>query len=540
VVPIVRHHHERWDGSGYPDALRGENIPIGARILSVVDCFDALTSNRQYRPSLPVDEAVLEVVRLSGRSFDPAIVALLKDNYKQWEEEVKNDGTPLTPAVPLADAVAAAGTGRLAAAGAAAPEQAPAFAAGSAASSGMRLSNESLTNQSANGESSKAEFISSISAARKEVLSLLELNQDLSNSLELEEMLRMVAVRVQKLVPHDTFAVYRLSDGHLMPELVAGEDYRKFNSLRIPLGEGLTGWVAQNRKSIVNGNPAVESGYLEARRSANGADKFPMLPPLGGLRGIATGEHRMFTLLRSGLCVPLEVGDTLVGVLSLYSVAKDAFTRDHVRVLATVATQLAPALQNGLHLRHAENESLTDFLTGLPNMRSLQERLQQEVQNYTGRGLPFSILLCDLDGFKQVNDRFGHLEGNRVLQMAATTLRNNCRELDFVARLGGDEFVLILPGGSEMQAQLYIQRLTRAIELEGARMLGADTGHVSASFGAAHVPQDGLNIDQILDIADNRMFRAKTMRKAERIEAASSLAALRSGVSSSTVAESLH
>jgi len=522
VVPIVRHHHERWDGSGYPDGLRGENIPVGARILSVVDCFDALTSNRQYRPALPVDAAVKEVVSLSGRGFDPSIVALLEDNYKQWEEEVRSEGAPMNPSVPLETAAAAAA--------AATATDGPGVS-GTQREQNAPAVPENQTHQSANGESSKSEFVASISAARSEVLSLLELNKDMSSPVAMEEMLRMVAVRVQKLVPHDTFAVYRLEGGHLVPEHIAGEDYRKFSSLRIPLGEGLTGWVAQNRKPIVNGNPAVESGYLEARRSANGADQFPVLPPLGGRRGMVTGEHRMFTLLRSGLCVPLEVGDTLVGTLSLYSVAKDAFTRDHVRVLTTVATQLAPALQNGLHLRHAESESLTDFLTGLPNMRSLQEKLQQELHNYTVRGLPFSVLLCDLDGFKQVNDRFGHMEGNRVLQMAASTLRNNCREQDFVARLGGDEFVLILPGGSEMQAQLHVQRLTRAIELEGKRMLGADTGgEISASFGVAHVPQDGLDIDQILDVADNRMFRAKTMRKAERIESATSLAALRSGI----------
>ena len=86
MVPIVRSHHEKWDGSGYPDGLRGEEIPVGARILSAVDCLDALASNRQYRRALPLEEAMQFLVQQSGKAYDPQVVALLQRHYVELEE----------------------------------------------------------------------------------------------------------------------------------------------------------------------------------------------------------------------------------------------------------------------------------------------------------------------------------------------------------------------------------------------------------------------------------------------------------------------
>src|SRR5438094_9075868 len=85
VVPIVRSHHEKWDGTGYPDGLRGNQIPIGARILSAVDCLDALASDRQYRRALPLDEAMKVVVSESGKAFDPCVVEALSRRYVELE-----------------------------------------------------------------------------------------------------------------------------------------------------------------------------------------------------------------------------------------------------------------------------------------------------------------------------------------------------------------------------------------------------------------------------------------------------------------------
>src|SRR5208283_5016600 len=86
VASIVRSHHEKWDGSGYPNGLVGEAIPIGARILSTVDCLDALASDRQYRKALPLDEAMAKVASEAGAAFDPRVVAILERRYVEWEK----------------------------------------------------------------------------------------------------------------------------------------------------------------------------------------------------------------------------------------------------------------------------------------------------------------------------------------------------------------------------------------------------------------------------------------------------------------------
>jgi diguanylate cyclase (GGDEF)-like protein/putative nucleotidyltransferase with HDIG domain len=458
VVPIVRHHHERWDGAGYPDGLKGDEIPIGARILSAVDCLDALASDRQYRRAMPLDDAMAEVVKMAGRNFDPSIVELLRANYREWEALAH--GTSPAP-VRLSTEIR--------------------IERGDAPAAGF----ESPAPQPFAPRHAPKEFLTSIGAARHEAHTLFELTQDLSSSLALDEILSVVATRIKKLIPHDTFAVYRKEHEVLVAEVVIGDDFRAFSSLRIPLGEGLSGWVAENRKPIVNGNPAVEPGYLD--------------------------DPSKFTLLRSALCLPLEVSDAVLGVLTLYSARKEAFTRDHLRVLMMIASKLSQSMHNSLQYRRAEDTSMTDFLTGLPNARSLFEHMEQQVAVCRKTGASMSVLVCDLDGFKQINDSFGHLEGNRMLQLVAGALTRNCRDRDYVARMGGDEFVMLLNDVDASHAPACIARIVSAIEDEGIKLSGEPI--ISASFGAAHIPEDGFDSEHLLSLADGRMYKAKNQRK---------------------------
>src|SRR6202035_1842861 len=97
VVPIVRAHHEKWDGTGYPYGLRGEEIPIGARILAAVDCLDALASDRQYRRALPLEDAMARVAAESGTAFDPKVIQALRARYRELEARAKTTETPLQP-----------------------------------------------------------------------------------------------------------------------------------------------------------------------------------------------------------------------------------------------------------------------------------------------------------------------------------------------------------------------------------------------------------------------------------------------------------
>jgi putative nucleotidyltransferase with HDIG domain len=270
VAPIVRSHHEKWDGSGYPDGISGEAIPIGARILSAVDCLDALASDRQYRRALPLDEAMAHVARDSGKAFDPRVVAALQARYIELEQLARSQKPEERPKLSL-DIKVERG---------AAPDAG--FAAG--------------TSTSAIGGSSLIDVLS-----RSE------------EPLTLEETLAAAALRLRHHVPFDALAVFAVRHDVLSARFALGENMRQLSSLRIPMGEGLVGWVAETGNCIINGNPGVEPGLEKLRGSI---------------------------ALRSALAVPLTKSADNIGVLAVYSIQPDSFTSDHLAILQTTGAQL--------------------------------------------------------------------------------------------------------------------------------------------------------------------------------------------------------
>ncbi len=125
------------------------------------------------------------------------------------------------------------------------------------------------TKRPASSTDKPSEFLSSIAAARQEVQTLFELAQDLGNSLSLNETLSLLAMRLKRMIHYDSLAIYVLRGDKLRAEYVDGENFRLFSSLEIPLGQGLSGWVAENRKPIINGNPSVKAGYLQRRNQVH-------------------------------------------------------------------------------------------------------------------------------------------------------------------------------------------------------------------------------------------------------------------------------
>ena len=460
VAPIVRAHHEKWNGKGYPDGLKGEEIPIGARILAVVDCMDAVASDRQYRKALPLDDAISLVVAESGVSYDPKVVDILARRYRELEsyavlglEKAKKDSHSFTYKVERGEKPAA----------------------------GFELNLNTL-------RGSQADFLSSIASARQEAHTLFELSQDLGNSLSLDETLSLVAMRLRKLVPYDSIVAFIKKGDILVPEFVSGDNFRVLSSLKIPLGTGLCGWVAQNATPIVNGNPAVEHGFAHSKK--------------------------MNPELRSALVAPLEGLTGLVGVLALYQAEADAFTSDHLRVLQVITSKVALFIENALKYRQAENSAIIDYLTGLPNARALSIHLDQELARSRREHSSVAVMVCDLDGFKNINDRFGHLAGDKVLKLFSSLMKEVCREYDYAARMGGDEFVIVAPNMSPASVTERAILLNALAQQAGREVCGKDL--LSLSLGAAYYPQDGLDSEQLLAEADRKMYAAKQIHYERR------------------------
>ena len=454
VVPIVRAHHEKFDGSGYPLGLKGAEIPIGARILSAVDYLDALASDRQYRRALPLKDVMQKLAAEAGKSFDPKVVDVLQKRYQHLErlavaKSATDPNGPLSTAIKIERGL----------------EPAAGF--------------ENATVQDYAGR--ETTFLSSIAAARQEAQALFELSQDLGASLSLGETLSVFSVKLKPMVPYDAIAIYIRRDAELIPEYVNGDNYRLFSSLRIPVGQGLSGWVAQNRKPIVNGNPSVEPGYLN--------------------------DPSKFSTLRSALAVPLEGVAGVIGVLALYRGERDAFTSDHLRILLAVSGKMALSIENALKYQQAESSATTDYLTGLPNARSLFLQLDRELARCKRDNSTLTVMVSDMDGFKQINDRFGHLEGNRVLRLFAQALKDSCREYDYVARMGGDEFVVVAPGLASDAAGKKAEQMRALAKQAGNEVCGEEI--LSLSVGRAMYPEDGKDAEQLLAEADRRMYLEK-------------------------------
>ncbi|HUL16719.1 MAG TPA: HD domain-containing phosphohydrolase [Terriglobales bacterium] len=468
VVPIVRSHHEKWDGSGYPDGLKGEEIPIGARILSVVDCFDALTSERPYRRAMSPEDAIDHLKSEIGHSYDPRPTECIVRRYHELEAAVKvADGREkffqLLPSTERR-VVPSAGLAEL-------PNAADIRA---------------------------VSFLASIVSARQEAQMLFELAQTLGNSLSLRETLSVVAVRLKEMIPHESIVVYVCQDDKLVPKYVHGLDYEIFNTIQIPSGQGISGWVALNNKPIINGDPAAETKYL--------------------------GNPKQVSVLQSALSIPLQGREKVAGVLTLYIREKQGFTPDHLRLLLAASSKLGLSVENALQFEQAEDTASTDFLTGLPNARSICAHLERELSRSGRAGNTLAVLLCDLNGFKRVNDNFGHIIGNKLLTEVAKNIKAACREYDHVGRLGGDEFVFVLPDCSVDAIAELKTRLQQAVAASAKIACGEDI--VTVSIGCSFFPSDGSTVEELLAEADQRMYLSKEshyrqLEEMSRMQAAS-------------------
>ncbi len=446
VAPIVMSHHEKWDGTGYPQGLRGENIPLGSRILSAVDALDALASDRQYRKALPLSEAMAKIALEAGQAFDPKVIAVLKRRYVELERKAKAQGRmviKLSTDIKIVNGAAPAAG----------------FAGGRKGDPQGR-------------RPAGATFLESVAMVRRDVLYAFEASQPDGGSLGVAESLSVFLLRLKRLIDYDAAVVYLVKDGVLHPEVVHGHEYRLFSSLQIPLGQGLSGWVAENRMPILNGNPSVEAGYLN--------------------------DPNVYSMMRSALSIPLETAETIIGVLSLCREERDAFNNEDLGVLEAAGPRLALAIDT-ISAEHSEREGDLDAATSLPGARALIQHLESEVARARRLNSPVAVFVCRIDGLRGIRDTFGQIETNRTLRSIAAALKETCREFDYIARSGGNEFVLVAPGVTDTAADTRIRRLSQISITHGPHT-------ATLSIGTAFFPNDGAGVDQLLAKADRTLF----------------------------------
>jgi len=244
---------------------------------------------------------------------------------------------------------------------------------------------------------------------------------------------------------------------------------------RIPLGAGIVGRVARTgeRALVQNAQSGSLSGILPDSRAV--------------------------------LSIPITYAETLLGVLNVESRGENAFSPQDVLILNTLADLLATALHNAFVFQKLQQQSITDGLTGIKTRRFFWEALSAEWKRASRSGRPFSVVLIDLDKFKEVNDTLGHFEGDLVLARVGRLLEQKSRQSNVVARYGGDEFIILMPETGAEQAQVLAERLRQWLATDP--MLGEH--HVTGSFGVASFPMHGFSIEDIIRVADAGMYVSK-------------------------------
>ena len=289
-------------------------------------------------------------------------------------------------------------------------------------------------------------------------------------------MLTEIAGEIQKNFNFDHIGIGLLDRGTKEVEIKAeaGSTAHAMGK-RIPLGTGILGRVART------GERALVQNALP-----------------GNLTGILPDS-------RAVLCIPITYGESLLGVLNVESRNENAFSPQDVLILNTLADLLATALHNAFVFQKLQQQSITDGLTGIKTRRFFWEALSAEWKRASRSGRPFSVVLIDLDKFKEVNDTMGHFEGDLVLARVGRLLEQKSRQSNVVARYGGDEFIVLMPETGSEQAQVLAERLRQWLATDP--MLAEH--QITGSFGVASFPMHGFSIEDIIRVADAGMYVSK-------------------------------
>jgi diguanylate cyclase (GGDEF)-like protein/putative nucleotidyltransferase with HDIG domain len=461
VEDIVRYHHEKWDGSGYPKGLKGEAIPLVARIISVVDFYDATRCDRPYRKGMRREESLALLRSMVGTAFDPRVVDLFIEHVEEFDQLIAAEDIQ---------------------------EQVESETATDDYLTQTKPDAGLASNLVGTADDEDAGF-RSITEAQREVFALHEIAQTIGSSLNLSDTVNLVANKLRAIVPFDTCIIFVVDEksGRAVAAHVAGEDAEVFTHRRMSVGDGITGWVIANARSMCNASPELDLVGVPEDVAMN-------------YRGV--------------LVSPLLREDGAFGAITLYSKSRTSYTTEHVRLLESVCQHASSALNNALTFEKTKESALTDPLTELPNARGFYMMLEQriaECQRMSNESL--AVVSMDIDDFKAINDQYGHTTGDRVLASVAGVIRKELRQMDILTRYAGDEFVAIMPMASTHMAAAIGERICNAVEEQKFSVRTGTVVQLGISIGVACYPDEGETTEELLTAAARKMQSNKHSRK---------------------------
>lgn len=315
-----------------------------------------------------------------------------------------------------------------------------------------------------------------------------QIGKALTSSLDLREILKVVMTQISELLEPKNWSLM-LTDkktNELTFEIAIGEGSEKLRNIRLQPGEGIAGWVVRE------GTPLIISDVSKDPRFSSKADK-------------AADFHTVSTV-----CVPLTVRGKILGVIELINNNIEGdFSEDDLLLLETLADYTAIAIENARLFDKVQELTITDDLTGLFNSRYLQQFLDLEVERARRYNYKLSMIFMDLDFFKDVNDKHGHLCGSKLLAEVADILKKMVRSSDIICRYGGDEFVILLPAAPKDNAYIVAEKIRWAIKAEKFLKEEGINCSLTVSIGITTFPDDAKDKIELLQLADKAMYSVK-------------------------------
>lgn len=322
-----------------------------------------------------------------------------------------------------------------------------------------------------------------------------ELSKVLVTTFDMESLVKAVVARFNEIIPARNWSILLLDPDldelHFLVAVGLNDDQLdKLKSLKIKVGQGIAGAVAQNGEPIF---------IQDVRRDPR------FFPGVDELTGFTT---------RSIICLPLFAHRKVIGVLEVINIENENFfLQTYLPLLNILADYIAIAVDNVRNFQKIQAKSFIDDLTGFYNTRYLTWILDRLVTQVISSGSKLSVVFLDLDNFKQVVDRHGHLLGSKVLQEVAQVIGRMLDRQDSLIRYGGDEFIILLPHKDKNQAYEFVCALRRAVNQSCYLVQEGISLHLTASYGIATLPDDALDKVELLELADTALFSSKERGK---------------------------